>query len=66
LSGEFSEDDLIPEFEKLLSMLIPLQDRPFEKRAFIYFDIISWLESKIQKRKVQDVIAQKAKFIINY
>ncbi|MEQ9164669.1 MAG: hypothetical protein RLO12_00310, partial [Fulvivirga sp.] len=66
LAGEFSEDDLVPEFEKLLNLLIPLQNRPFEKRAFIYFDIISWLESKIQGKRVQDVIAQKAKTVINY
>ena len=32
----------------------------FEKRAFIYFDIISWLESKIQKRTVQEVIREKS------
>ncbi|MEQ8475563.1 hypothetical protein [Fulvivirga sp.] len=66
LAGEFSEDDLVPEFEKLLNLLIPLQNRPFEKRAFIYFDIISWLESKIQGKRVQEVIAGKAKQVINY
>jgi hypothetical protein len=60
LSGEFSEEDLIPEFEKLLKILSPLQDKPFEKRAFIYFDIISWLESKIEGKRVQDIIAGKA------
>jgi hypothetical protein len=60
LSGEFSEEDLIPEFKKLLNLLLPLQDKPFEKRAFIYFDIISWLESKIEGKRVQDIIAGKA------
>jgi hypothetical protein len=33
----------------------------FEKRAFLYFDIISWLESKIEKRSVQEVFKEKAK-----
>ncbi|MEM9856640.1 MAG: hypothetical protein AAF843_04770 [Bacteroidota bacterium] len=61
LAGEFTEEDLIPEFKKLLNKLIPLQTNPYEKRAFIYFDIISWLESKIQQKRVQEVIAEKAK-----
>ncbi|TRX61802.1 hypothetical protein FNH22_03215 [Fulvivirga sp. M361] len=61
LAGEFTEEDLIPEFQKLRKRLLPMQNNPFEKRAFIYFDIISWLESKIQKERVQDVIAEKAR-----
>ncbi|MEL7001636.1 MAG: hypothetical protein AAFN93_02755 [Bacteroidota bacterium] len=65
LGAEFTEERLIPEFKKLRAQLLPLQDNPYEKRAFIYFDIISWLESKIERRKVQDVIAEKAKLIID-
>jgi hypothetical protein len=37
-----------------------LEKNRFEKRAFIYFDIISWLESKIQKRSVQEIIKEKS------
>jgi RNase P/RNase MRP subunit POP5 len=36
-------------------------NNPYEKRAFIYFDIISWLESKIEHKKVQDIIREKFK-----
>ncbi|MEM7549917.1 MAG: hypothetical protein AAF363_09585 [Bacteroidota bacterium] len=64
LAGEFTEEDLIPEFKKLLNKLIPLQENPYEKRAFIYFDIISWLESKINRERVQDVIAGKARRVL--
>lgn len=64
LAGEFTEEDLIPEFKKLLNKLIPLQTNPYEKRAFIYFDIISWLESKIQQKRVQEVIGEKAKDVL--
>lgn len=64
LSAEFTEARLVPEFKKLRSQLLPLQENPFEKRAFIYFDIISWLESKIEKKEVQEVIAEKARLII--
>ena len=38
-----------------------LQNNTFEKRAFLYFDIISWLESKIENRSVQEVFKEKAK-----
>jgi hypothetical protein len=31
----------------------------FETRAFMYLDIISWLESKIRHVPVQDVIREK-------
>ncbi|MDX1627845.1 MAG: hypothetical protein R3345_04045, partial [Fulvivirga sp.] len=60
LAQEFREEDLIPEFKKLREQLLPLQSNRYESRAFIYFDIISWLESKIERRRVQDVIAEKA------
>ncbi len=65
LAGEFREEDLIPEFEKLLELLRPLQNKQFEKRAFIYFDIISWLESKISGRRVAEVIAEKGQLLLN-
>ena len=64
LSYQFTEDQLIPEFEKLRNQLIPLKKNPYEKRAFIYFDIIEWLESKIQKKPVGKVIRAKADAIL--
>ncbi len=44
------------EFGQLREKLIPLRDDPFERRPFLYLDIISWLESKLENRMVQDVI----------
>ncbi len=55
---------MLAEFEKLRQQLIPLESNPYEKRAFIYFDIISWLEGKIQHRPVQDVIQEKANILL--
>jgi hypothetical protein len=52
---------LKPEFEKLLEKLRKYERNPLETRAFVYLDVISWLESKIQNEKVQDVIARKFK-----
>lgn len=47
------------QFAALLEKLETLVHHPYEKRAFLYLDIISWLESKIQNRLVQDVIQEK-------
>ncbi len=61
LAGEFREEELIPEFKKLLKNLEPLQDIRYEKRSFIYFDIIAWLESKIMGISVQKRIQERAR-----
>ena len=48
-----------PELEKLLVKLKTLQNNRFETRAFIYLDIISWLESKLDNIPVQEVLKRK-------
>ena len=53
------EEDLKDEFVNLKNKLTEHQDDPFERRPFLYLDIISWLESKIEGRPVQDIIQQK-------
>jgi hypothetical protein len=40
--------------------LIKLQQDPYEKRAFLYLDIIAWLTCKIENRSIQDVMREKA------
>ncbi len=47
------------EFSALRRKLLPYQDDPFEKRPFLYLDIISWLESKIEGRPIQDIVREK-------
>ncbi len=47
---------VLDEFRQLHDKLVPLQADPFERRPFLYLDIISWLESKLEKRSVQAVI----------
>ncbi|MBC7689320.1 MAG: hypothetical protein H7211_14210 [Aquabacterium sp.] len=51
--------EIKPELEKLLVKLKALQNNRFETRAFIYLDIISWLESKLEGTPVQDVMKRK-------
>ena len=53
--------DIKNEFIKMRKRFIELEKIPYEKRAFLYLDIISWLESKIENRKIGDIIKQKAK-----
>ena len=48
-----------PEFGKLLEKLKKYEKNRFETRAFVYLDIIAWLESKIKNVPVQDVIREK-------
>lgn len=48
-----------PEFEKLLEELKSVEGDKLASRAFSYLDIISWLESKVYNKNVQDVIRQK-------
>jgi hypothetical protein len=52
-------EQLKPEFGKLLEKLKKYEKNRFETRAFVYLDIISWLESKIEDVPVQEVIRQK-------
>ncbi len=60
LGSGISQEELINQFENLRKQLIPLEENPYEKRPFMYFDIISWLESKIQKKRISTVIKEKA------
>lgn len=52
--------DLRKEFIKLHSELAKYENHPYEKRSFLYLDILSWLESKIQNVSVESIIQQKA------
>ncbi|MFN9109978.1 MAG: tetratricopeptide repeat protein, partial [Bacteroidota bacterium] len=51
--------ELTPAFKTLLREVKQYQSDRFESRAFIYLDIISWLESKISGKPVQDIIRGK-------
>lgn len=51
--------DLKKEFKKLLVVLKQYEDHPYERRAFLYLDIISWLESKIENKPVGQIIKDK-------
>lgn len=58
--SSITHDQLIDAFKELREQLLPLNDKFYERRPFIYFDIISWLECKIEKRDTQEIIKEKA------
>ncbi len=51
--------DLPAEFRQLHARLLPLQQDPFERRPFLYLDIISWLETKLEGKRIEAVIQGK-------
>ena len=46
-------------FQDLHDKLKVYEDHPYERRAFLYLDIISWLESKIENKPVAEIIRNK-------
>lgn len=59
LSKISTDEELMEKFRDLRDQMILLSESKYDKRAFVYFDIISWLESKIEKRPVGEVIMEK-------
>ncbi|WP_114747905.1 hypothetical protein [Pleomorphovibrio marinus] len=57
--GKIYDYELKSAFINLREKLKPYENHPFEKRAFLYLDIISWLESKIESKPVQEIIQEK-------
>lgn len=54
-SFSLAPDKVIPAFKVLKEKLEKRRGSPLEARSYMYLDIISWLESKIQKVPVQQV-----------
>jgi len=54
-----TDREIKTEFKNLLAQLKELENERFETRAFMYLDIISWLESKINGIPVETVVQQK-------
>ena len=54
------EKDLVDVFKQLRMELVNLFKNPFEKKVFGYFDFISWIESKIEKKSFIEIVKLKA------
>lgn len=60
-SGKIKPNELKKEFQELHDRLSPLNDDLFERRPFLYLDILSWLKSKIENKPVQEITKEKFK-----
>jgi hypothetical protein len=58
-SFHVSRHALKAEFEKFLQKTKQLEKSRFETRAFAYLDIISWVESKVYKKTMGEIIHEK-------
>lgn len=52
---------LIEKFSALKRHLVPLEKNIYERRAFYYFDIISYLDSKIEDKPIEQKVKEKLK-----
>ncbi len=58
-STKTSPKHIQPALEQLLEKVKLLESNRFETRSFAYLDIISWLESKISKKSLAEIIHTK-------
>jgi len=54
-----SPRQLQPELVKFLEEIKYLEKDRFQTRAFAYLDVISWLESKVQRKPMADIVRAK-------
>jgi hypothetical protein len=57
----YTDRDQIEAFEELREDFKKLAEDPYEKKAFEYFDYISWLDSKIENIPFEEVVKRKFK-----
>lgn len=56
---KFSRNERKPEFKKFLDNIKHLERNRFETRSMAYIDIISWLESKVEGKPMNEIIRAK-------
>lgn len=60
-----SVGEVIEKFRTLKEKMLRLEKSKYERRAFIYFDIISYLESKIEKKGIEEKVKEKVALKLN-
>ncbi|HEY4061095.1 MAG TPA: hypothetical protein VGM30_04305 [Puia sp.] len=60
-SFQASRSTLKAEFEKFLVKIQQFEKNRFEARAFAYLDLVSWVESKVSRKPMSEIIAEKYK-----
>ena len=57
--GDIYPQDIKAAFKGLHAKLKVFENDPYEKRAFLYLDVLSWLESNIENKSVEPIIRRK-------
>ena len=57
--GSVYPQDLKEKFRALHGQLLPLEEDYYERRSFLYLDVLSWLESHITSAPLAQVVARK-------
>lgn len=57
----YTPKDQLEAFIELRKEFLELADHPYEKKAFEYFDYISWLDSHIEKKSFEEIVKEKFK-----
>lgn len=57
-------NELKQALRQLYTLLKRFENDSYEKRSFLYLDILSWLESKIENQSIGEVIRKKAPSLI--
>lgn len=56
-----ARSEITQEFIILKAKLEIIAEQPFERRAMLYFDILSWLETKITNQSFSEVVKKKTR-----
>ena len=59
-----STKDQIEAFKALKEELVSICEDPLETRFLEIFDIISWLESKIENRPFDEILREKSGYVL--
>ena len=59
--GGLYPSELKDAFRKLYEEFKKYENDPYEKRAFLYLDVLSWLESKINNQSIAEAIKKRSK-----
>ena len=57
-------NELKQALRRLYKLLKRFENDSYEKRSFLYLDILSWLESKIENQSIGEVIRKKVSSLI--
>ena len=60
-SGKITPDELKGQFIQLYERLSKLYENRYERRPFLYLDILSYLKSRIENRPVDEIVKEKFK-----